>query len=118
MRNNAIVGTEADPVFSHVGGPWHGNHEPGFCSWLQGGGFHGRAPARQESSLLIKQQNDRGEVIHFAAARRIANNSANRQMVVLAFVVERQELQDLIGRHRWRRSRLVRRCAISRHPDK
>ena len=78
--------------------------------------FTRRAPAREESSLLIKQQNDRGEVIHFAAARRIANDSANREMVVLAFVIERQELQDLIGRHRRCRPRLVRRCVISRHP--
>src|SRR6185369_3085068 len=79
MRNNAIVGTEADPVFSHVGGPWHGDREAGFGSRRQGGGVHCRAPARKESSLLIKQQNDRGEVIHFAAARRIAND-ANREM--------------------------------------
>ena len=82
MRNNAIVGSEADPVFSHVGRPRNGDHERRFRSRLQGRRFHRRAPARQESSLLIEQQNDRGEVIHFAPARRIANDAANRELVV------------------------------------
>src|SRR5262249_41714489 len=119
MWNDAIVGSETDPVFSHVRGSRNRNDKFSFRSWLERWRFNWRASARQIPSLLVKKEENGREVVHGGSPWRISDDTADRDAVAGALVTERDELERLVGglRLSWT-SRLSRRRLVSRHAGK
>ena len=93
MGHDAILGSEAHAISSHVARPGHNDDESGFTAGKECRRFDGGAAGREESAVAVIEKDHRGYAIDRAARRRIAKDAAYREPVAVALMPEGEKLE-------------------------